>query len=116
MITMATHAGDTSAEPKQVRWIGSSRDDIQKLPEGVQRTFGFALFQAQIGSKHRNAKPLIGFGGASVLEVVEDELGSTYRAVYTVRFAELIYALHVFQKKSKTGSKTPREVIQTIVS
>lgn len=54
------------------------------------------------------AKALKGFGGRSVLEIVEDFDGSTYRAVYTVRFAGVIYLLHAFQKKSKKGIATPK--------
>ena len=69
---------------------------------------GFALWRAQLGKRHRHAKALKGFGGAGVLEVVENHEGDTYRAVYTVRFAEAVYVLHVFQKKSHQGSKTPR--------
>jgi phage-related protein len=75
---------------------------------------GFALRQAQEGQKHVNAKPLKGFGGAGVLEVVEDHAGNTYRAVYTVRFAGVVYVLHVFQKKSKKGSKTPKPEVDLI--
>jgi phage-related protein len=67
----------------------------------VQREIGFALRRAQDGGKHPDAKPLKGFGGASVMEIVEDHDGDTYRAVYTVRFADAVYVLHVFQKKSK---------------
>jgi len=71
---------------------------------------GYALHLAQTGEKHDDAKPLKGFGGAGVLEIVSDHVGDTYdtyRAVYTVKFATAIYVLHAFQKKSKTGSKTP---------
>jgi phage-related protein len=75
---------------------------------------GFALRQAQEGQKHVNAKPLKGFSGAGVLEVVEDHAGNTYRAVYTVRFAGVVYVLHVFQKKSKKGSKTPKPDVDLI--
>lgn len=62
---------------------------------------------AQTGNKHEDAKPLKGFGGAGVLEIVSDHVGDTYRAVYTVKFDTAIYVLHAFQKKSKVGSKTP---------
>lgn len=75
---------------------------------------GYALYRAQIGAKHESAKPLKGFGGAGVLEIVTDHVGDTFRAVYTVRFANAIYVLHAFQKKSKTGSKTPQEEIDLV--
>jgi phage-related protein len=76
--------------------------------------FGQALFDAQLGEKHPAAKPLRGFGGAGVLEIVEDEAGSTYRAIYTVRFAGVVYVLHAFQKKSKRGIKTPPQEIDKV--
>ena len=78
------------------------------MPDDVQDTFGYALHLAQAGSKHRQAKPLKGFGGAGVLEVVEDHQGDTYRAVYTVRYASAVYVLHCFQKKSTAGIATPK--------
>lgn len=75
---------------------------------------GFALYLAQTGEKHLAAKPLKGFGGAGVLEVVEDHDGDTFRAVYTVKFASAVYVLHAFQKKSKSGIKTPQTDIDLI--
>ena len=77
------------------------------MPDQVQQTFGFALYHAQIGSLHPAAKPLRGFGSAGVIEIVEDWRGNAYRAVYTVRFAQAVYVLHCFQKKSKHGIETP---------
>jgi phage-related protein len=100
--------------PKPVHWIGSSRDDLRAFPEPVKRRVGGALWEAQIGSKAPYAKPLKGFGGASVLEVVDDFDGNTYRAVYTVKFAKAVYVLHVFQKKSKRGIATPKSEIALI--
>lgn len=84
------------------------------MPDEVQQAFGFALFHAQMGSIHPDAKPLKGFGGAGVLEVVEDWRGDTYRAVYTVRFASAVYVLHCFQKKSTHGIQTPKREIDLI--
>lgn len=84
------------------------------LPADVRRFFGFALSLAQAGEKHFSAKALKGFGGAGVLEVVEDDVGGTYRAVYTVRFAEAVFVLHCFQKKSKRGIATPKEDMDII--
>ena len=101
---------------KPVRWVGASKKEIQKLPKEVRQVFGQAIYDAQIGKKHPGAKPLKGFSGAGVLEVIEDELGSTYRAVYTVKFADIVYVLSVFQKKSKSGRKTPKEEIDKIKS
>jgi phage-related protein/predicted XRE-type DNA-binding protein len=69
---------------------------------------------AQNGDEHPRAKALKGFGGRAVLEVVDDEDGDTYRAVYTVRFAGVIYVLHAFQKKSKKGIQTPKRDIEII--
>lgn len=84
------------------------------LPLDVRRFFGHALDFAQRGEQHDAAKVLKGFGGAGVLEVVEDDAGGTYRAVYTVRFEEAVFVLHCFQKKSKSGISTPREDINLI--
>jgi len=75
---------------------------------------GGALWEAQLGRKAAWAKPLKGFGGAGVLEVVDDHDGDTYRAVYTVRFAGVVYGLHAFQKKSKSGVATPRREIALV--
>ena len=94
---------------KPLEWIGSSYKDLIALPDDVRRHFGFALSLAQAGDKHDDAKVLKGFGGAGVLEVVEDDAGGTYRAVYTVKFAEAVFVLHCFQKKSKRGIATPKE-------
>ena len=91
---------------KPLQWIGSSRKDLVALPEKVRRFFGFALSLAQAGDKHESTKVLKGFGGAGVLEVVEHDVSGTYRAVYTVRFAEAVFVLHCFQKKSKRGIET----------
>jgi phage-related protein len=94
---------------KRVVWVGSSRRDLRALPDAVQDRVGYALYIAQRGGKHQDAKPLKGFGGAGVMEVVTDYRGDTFRAVYTVRFADAVYVLHVFQKKSKRGRKTPQQ-------
>ena len=94
---------------KPLEWIASSYKDLMALPLEVRRFFGFALSLAQTGDKHDAAKVLKGFGGAGVLEVVESDVGGTYRAVYTIKFAEAVFVLHCFQKKSKQGIATPRE-------
>jgi phage-related protein len=99
---------------KPLFWIGTSRRDLKELPDLVQDGIGFALFSAQNGEKHTDAKPLSGFGGAGVLEIVEDYDGDTYRAIYTVRFTGAVYALHIFQKKSKHGVATPRAEIDIV--
>ena len=99
---------------KPVVWIGSAKDDLVAFPEEVVGAIGYALYEAQTGNKHPSAKPLHGFGGAGVLEVVEDHDGDTYRAVYTVRLAGRVYVLHVFQKKSKSGIKTPKAEIDLV--
>lgn len=100
--------------PKPVHWIGSSRDDLKAFPKDVQRSVGTALWAAQTGGKATYVKPLKGFAGAGVLEVVDDFDGDTYRAVYTVRFAGVVYVLHAFQKESKRGIATPRSEIEKV--
>jgi phage-related protein len=99
---------------KQLVWIGSSKKDLVELPADVRRFFGHALDFAQRGERHDSAKVLKGFGGAGVLEVVEDDAGGTYRAVYTVKFEEAVFVLHCFQKKSKSGIGTPGKDMNTI--
>ena len=101
---------------KPLEWIGSSHQDMKEMPEDVRRFFGLALYIAQTGGKLPDAKPLKGFSGAGVLEIVEDHDGDTFRAAYTVRFADVVYVLHVFQKKSKRGIATPREDLEKIKS
>jgi phage-related protein len=101
-------------QPKPLRWIGSSRDDLRDFPQEVRRRVGGALWDAQCGLKAAYAKPLRGFGGAGVLEIVDDHDGDTYRAVYTVRFADVVYVLHAFQKKSKRGIATPKQELDLI--
>lgn len=99
---------------KPIIWIGSTKDDLVSLPDGVQDEIGYALYQAQKGEKSERAKPLKGFGSAAVLEVVENNIGGTYRAVYTVKFKEVVAVLHVFQKKSKQGIATSLQDINLI--
>jgi phage-related protein len=99
---------------KPVYWVGSSKRDLSAFPQPVKDVVGFALHQAQVGEKHDSAKPLKGFGGAGVLEIVEDSDGETYRAVYTVRLQNAVYVLHAFQKKSRKGIKTPQTDIDLV--
>jgi phage-related protein len=99
---------------KSILWIGSSRRDLKLFPAEVRDVMGYALYQAQVGLKAPSAKPLRGFSGASVLEIVEDYQTDTYRAVYTVKLSDLIYVLHAFQKKSKKGIATSKPDIDLI--
>jgi phage-related protein len=101
-------------QPKPVRWVGNSKDDLIGFPREVRRRVGGALWDAQCGLKAPYAKPLRGFAGAGVLEIVDDHDGDTYRAVYTVRFAGAVYVLHAFQKKSKRGIATPKTELDLI--
>jgi phage-related protein len=93
---------------KPLRFVGSSYAELCAFPRDVYRNIGRALMVAQLGEKAASAKPLKGFGGAGVLEVVEDYRGDTHRAVYTVRLASAVYVLHCFQKKSPRGGEVPR--------
>lgn len=101
---------------KPVYWIASAKKDLLALPEPVVDVFGYGLHLAQTGRKHDSSKPLRGFGSADVLEIAHDWMGDTYRAVYTVEFAEAIFVLHVFQKKSKRGAETPKPDLELIKS
>lgn len=104
------------ANLKPVIWIGGAKEDLRAFPEDVKDSIGFALYLAQQGGKHPDAKPLRGFGDAGILEIIEDHRGGTYRAVYTVRLAGRVYVLHAFQKKSNSGIETPKLEINLIKS
>ena len=97
-------------------FVGDSLKRFKKFPQPVQDDIAFALIRAQEGKKHDSAKPLKGFGGASVLEVVEDHGRETYRAVYTVKFKDAVYVLHAFQKKSRKGIATPQSDMDIVLS
>ncbi len=99
---------------KPLFWVGPSLKDLRAFPEEVKDVIGYALEVAQRGGKAINAKPMKGFRGASVLEIVADHASDTWRAVYTVEWAEAIYVLHAFQKKAKRGRATPKQDIDLI--
>jgi phage-related protein len=94
---------------KELSWVGSSKKDLMEFPPDVRKEMGHALYISQKGGKHKNAKPLKGFRGSGVLEVVESDSTGTYRTMYTVQFDEIVYVLHAFQKKSRSGIKTPKQ-------
>jgi phage-related protein len=102
------------SSPRPLVWIGSTRRDVRAFPRAVRRDVGHALYAAQEGELDPSAKPLSGFGGASVLEIVAQHRGDTWRAVYTVRYPGAVYVLHVFQKKSKHGIATAKKDIDLI--
>jgi phage-related protein len=99
---------------KEVRFIASARSDLHAFPKEVKLVVGTAITAAELGGKHKDVKVMKGFGGAHVLEIIDDYDGDTYRAVYTVKFAEVLYVLHAFQKKSKKGSETPKSDMDLI--
>lgn len=98
---------------KNLLWIGTSKKDLSKLPIKVKQEIGYALWMAQNGEHYENTKPLKGLG-SGVFEIISDFNKNTYRVVYIVNLGDSIYVLHVFQKKSKTGIKTPQEEIDLI--
>ena len=102
------------AKKHDLQWIGSSREDLREFPDDVREEVGYTLYVAQCGEKPPNVKPMKGFLGASVLEIVENFNTNTYRAIYTVRFKGIVYVLHAFQKKSKAGIATPKKDIDLI--
>lgn len=99
---------------KPIQWVASSREEICSFPAKVRREIGYALHFAQAGSKHPSAKPLKGFAGAGVIEIVEDYDKGTYRAVYTTKLGDVIYVLLAFQKKSKSGIETPKYIMDLV--
>jgi phage-related protein len=102
------------AVDKDIVWVSTSRKDLKEFPPETQKDMGYALRQAQWGEKSEKAKPLKGFGGASVLEIVASFDGNAFRTVYTTKLGKRIYVLHAFQKKSKSGIKTPVAEIEKV--
>ncbi len=98
---------------KPVVWLGDSLRELRTFPAVVQDELGYAIYLAQRGDKHVSAKPFKGLG-TGVLEVVSDHRGDTFRSAYTVRFADRVFVLHAFQKKSKSGVTTPKADIDLI--
>jgi len=98
---------------KPLFWVASSLNDLLTFPEKVQKKIGAALSVAQFGGKHPSAKPWKG-AGSGVFEIVEDYRSDAYRAIYTVRFADAVYVLHAFQKKSPSGIRTPRRDVELV--
>lgn len=98
---------------KPLHWVASAKKDYLAFPTEVQDEMGYALGLAQLGAKHPKAKPWKG-DGPGIFEIVDDHRDGTFRAVYTVRFADVVYVLHAFQKKSKTGIKTPQDDVNLI--
>jgi phage-related protein len=98
---------------KPIEWVGSSLDDLRDLPDVPRRVFGFALHEAQLGRRHIASKRL-GGSLSGLIELIDDFDGNSYRAVYTVKFAGVVYVLHVFQKKSTRGIATPRRQLELI--
>jgi phage-related protein len=99
---------------RKLSWVGSSQKDFSVFPPEVQKDMLGALRLAQAGGKAVHAKPLMGFAGASVLEIVENDPSGTYRCMYTVKFQTGIYVLHAFQKKSRKRIATPKEHIDMV--
>ncbi len=102
------------AAPKPLVFVGNSGKNLRRFPKSVRAVIGQGLWAAQLGKMHPDAKPLKGFRGAAIVEIVVDDRGDTYRGVYTVKMAGIIYVLHAFQKKSKSGIKTPQREIELI--
>lgn len=99
---------------KELIWVSSSKKDLLKLPEDVIDFMGHGLYLAQVGEQHEDAKVLKGFGSADVIELIDTDSTGTYRAVYTIKMRDVVFVLHVFQKKSKSGIKTPQQDIDLI--
>jgi phage-related protein len=101
--------------PKPLVWRGTSKSDFMEFPIIAQREMGYALFLAQMGDRHPTmAKTLKGFGSGAIVEIRESHEGNAYRAVYTVRYTDAVYVLHAFQKKSKSGTATPKQVMMLV--
>lgn len=99
---------------RPLEFVATSRDDLRSFPSDARQQSGYALELAQAGAKPEYAKPLRGFGGAGVQEIVADDRGGTFRVVYTVTLPNAVYVLHAFQKKSTSGIKTSQRDIDLI--
>lgn len=99
---------------KPLVWVSSSKKDLSKLPDEVINFMGYALYCAQKGDMHESTKVLKGFGSANVIEIIETDPAGAYRTMYTVEMKDIIFVLHVFQKKSKHGIATPKEDIERV--
>lgn len=97
------------SETRKVIYLGSTLKELKKLPPAVKEVFAHGIHLATIGSAHVDSKPLKGFGGRSVVEIIGNGRGETYRAIYTVKYQECIYVLHVFKKKSTKGISMPKK-------
>jgi phage-related protein len=104
---------DHKAHLKPLRWIGDSYRRYVEFPRQVKQDIGLAMMVAQYGGKAESAKPWKGLG-SGVMEVVDSFDGNAYRAIYTVRFADSVYVLHAFQKKSKRGISTPQRDVNLV--
>lgn len=102
-----------SKDEKPLHWVGSSKRDFLAFPDRVKDEMGNALGLAQFGGKHPAAKAWRG-AGPGVFELVEHFDGDTFRAIDTVRFTEVIYVLHAFQKKSPRGIRTAQTDVQQV--
>ena len=100
-------------DEKEIDWRGSSYRDLMEMPEGVRKTFGYALSLAQNGMRHPDTKQLTGFKPATI-EILEDDDGDTYRGVYTAHYEDVVYVLHCFKKKSTRGGNLPTAEKETI--
>jgi phage-related protein len=100
--------GASDSKKRPVEFVASARAALRGLPKEVRCVFAYAILLAELGGKHPDAKPLKGYGGAGVVEVVENFDGNTYRAVYTIQFEGVVYVLDAFQKKAKKGKATPK--------
>lgn len=99
---------------KEIVWVGSSKKDLKQFSAEIQDDMGFGLYEAQLGRIPRDSKILKGFGGAGVIEIIALDNAGTYRTVYTVNMPEVVFVLHVFQKKSKEGIKTPKKEMDLV--
>lgn len=99
---------------KSLIWVGSSKRDLLEFPEEVRQNVGYAIYLAQRGERSVQSKILKGFGGAGVIEIIEQDVSGTFRVVYTVKMPEFVFVLHAFQKKSKQGIKTLKQEIDLV--
>jgi phage-related protein len=89
---------------KPVRFVGSTRDDLAAFPVAVRVRAGHELFMVQVGRDPENWKPMSSVGPGTREIRVRDPSGA-YRVIYVAKFADAVYVLHAFQKKTQKTAR-----------
>jgi phage-related protein len=100
-------------DTRPISWLKGARKDFEEFPDGAQLEMARALTILAEGRMPDIAKPLTGLG-SGVMELALKFRGDAFRVVYALQIGDDIWVVHAFQKKSKTGIKTPKQEIDLI--